>query len=329
MAASGDNDRVQFHVVGDALVDVLAAGLQSLPSSWGDDVNAGAISAHAGGSAVNTAVHLASILGSSGTVFFHGCIGDDSFGRELRGSLERAGVVPNLTILAGCPTGSCIVLSGEHGRSFVTCAGATGAMSASHIPGVADALRKATGRFHVHFAGFYAYGPLRREVGGLVRELRQEAATRGVVVTASADINGSEALHVAGFDAVLPALDLFKANKEEAEAVAKKKGCSVESVARFLAEGARCVVVTDGGSGATFCKDGVAGHAPAKAVQVQDTTGAGDACAAALLAAWVCGDALDVAVVRGCAAGSANCMRIGGCSMPVTSEEIETLLRFQ
>lgn len=323
---------LQAHVVGDAFVDVLAAGLPRLPG-WGDDVSA-LIRSEAGGSALNTAVHLGSILGRPGCVHFHGCVGDDAFGQSLRARLERAGVRQHIAVLPEQPTGSCIVLSGTAGRSFVTCAGATGAMAVEHLPGLTAALDEAEGRFHVHFAGFYAYGPLRWQLPALLLGLRCKAAARGVRFTASADLNGAEAQHLEGFGQVLGALDLFRGNRQEAaaavkataEAAAGARAENAEALARTLAEGERCAVVTDGEHGAAFAGGGLAGRVPASSVEVSDTTGAGDACCAAFLASWLLGDGLEVAATRGCAAGSVNCTRIGGCSLPVTHADLDLLL---
>lgn len=50
------------HVLGDALVDVVVSGLPALPAPEAD-AEAEAIALRAGGSALNTAVHLAALLG--------------------------------------------------------------------------------------------------------------------------------------------------------------------------------------------------------------------------------------------------------------------------
>lgn len=322
--------KLQFHVIGDAMVDVLASGMQQLPSTWGEDADAAEIDVQAGGSAFNTAMHLASILhGGPWSVFFHGCVGSDTFGSLLQSKLEQAGVVPCLTRLSDAPTGSCIVLSGDAGRSFVTCYGAASILDATHIQGLASAIENGPDHVHVHFAGFYSYGPLRWEASDFIEDIRRRATLQNIKFTVSADINGSEASQVAGFDSVLPALDLFKGNRQEGEAVlgSVHAGQTLELLAESLAAGSRCSIVTDGPGGAAFCgPEGNPGRVGTRQVLVQDSTGAGDACAAGLLASWANGDDLGIAASRGCAAGTANCTRIGGCSKPVTTAEIDALL---
>ncbi|CAE8616566.1 unnamed protein product [Polarella glacialis] len=314
----------EFHVVGDALIDVLANGIPALPA-WGGDVYASGIHIKAGGSALNTAVHLASILGSSGSVSFHACVGQDTSCRTLRSCLEDAGVRPCLTVLPEQPTGSCIVLSGSADRSFITCMGAAGCLSADHLSGITSSLQNqhTSAPCHVHFAGFYSYGPLRQELPDFVRGLRLVAADRGLHLTISMDVNGYEASQVEGASSVLELLDLWKGNVFESEAVA---GCAKEQAVRSLAGKTRCAIVTQGRDGASFCGPQGEGHVPAPAVALKDSTGAGDAFAAALLAAWVSGQGLEAAVAQGCAAGALNCTHIGGCDTPVTAQGIRGIL---
>lgn len=320
----------QFHVVGDAMVDVLAGGMASIPA-WGGDAGAASIGIQAGGSALNTAAHLASLLGTAGTVFFHGCVGDDDFASKIRSCLERAGVRPNLSVLPGTSTGSCIVLSGASDRAFVTCAGATAAMSAAHLSEIGEHVRRATGPVHVHFGGFYSYGPLRWEIPALVRALRQEAAARKVGLGVSLDIQGSEPSQLEGLPEALGVLDVLKANEFELEAAILAMGLPAEEPLRALAGLSRSVVVTQGGRGALYYGLGNAGHeeghVPARKVQVLDSTGAGDACSAGLLAALGAGAGLRAAVELGCAAGAVACTRLGGCALPVTGEDVRTLER--
>eukprot|EP00913_Durusdinium_trenchii_P002883 g2670.t1 len=57
-----------FHVVGDALVDLVASGLAALPEPDGD-ATAQKMALRAGGSALNTAVHLESL--APGRVSFY------------------------------------------------------------------------------------------------------------------------------------------------------------------------------------------------------------------------------------------------------------------
>lgn len=244
-------------------------------------------------------------------------------------------MIDHLATLPDEPTGSCIVLSGASDRAFVTCAGASGKIASSHLSGVSTALRQSSGRCHVHFGGAYAYGPLRFELAELVGSWREEAAQRGTRLTVSLDVNGHEAEHVQGLSAVLPAMDLFKGTEAEVAAVAACCGgeealealvAASEDAAPAAAAGLT-VVTTAGGEGASFRSPGGSGRAVSCEVEVQDTTGAGDACCAGLLSAWVAaGREWSEALEFGCATGAVNCTRLGGCSTPVTVKEVEALL---
>jgi sugar/nucleoside kinase (ribokinase family) len=72
------------------------------------------------------------------------------------------------------------------------------------------------------------------------------------------------------------------------------------------------VVVTRGASGACWVdRDGVR-SVPAPSVDVVDSTGAGDAFNAGLLAAWLTGAGSQAALRAGCAAGAEAVSRRGG-----------------
>lgn len=324
---------VEFHVVGDAFVDVLASGVDGIPA-WGSDARAAGVHLQPGGSALNTAVHLASLAGSEAQVFFYACVGDDDFAALLRGRLECAGVLPRLAVVPGAPTGSCVILSGAGDRAFITCAGASAALAAEHL---ADDLLRAVRRceadgrrVHLHLGGFYSYGPLRHEASHLVGRLRSEAedgrSAAADLLTVSADVQGSRPEDVDGFADLLGALDVLKANQAEAAAVTGAgEDAAPEEVAALLQRvpGLQSLV-TLGAAGAIFCGPGALGRAQAPQVEVCDTTGAGDACAAGLLLALTLRrQCLADAAEFACLAGAANCTRLGGSATPVTASELE------
>eukprot|EP00933_Yihiella_yeosuensis_P029015 TRINITY_DN22754_c0_g1_i1.p1 TRINITY_DN22754_c0_g1~~TRINITY_DN22754_c0_g1_i1.p1 ORF type:complete len:323 (-),score=50.21 TRINITY_DN22754_c0_g1_i1:35-1003(-) len=316
----------EFHVVGDALVDVLANGIPAIPS-WGGDVYASGIHIKPGGCGLNTAVHLASVVAQETSVTFHGCVGHDTSAKIISARLEEAGVRPCLVALEDHPTGSCVVLSGSDDRSFITCMGAAGAIAAEHLKGIMEALRSAQkSRFHIHFAGFYSYGPLRFELPDFIVSLRQEAARLNVPkLTVSVDMNGYEDCQIEGMMPAIEHLDLWKGNEIEAKSLCGSE--TADEAMKLLSADGRSCVITKGRDGASFCGPSEAGHVSSKTVDVVDTTGAGDACSAALLASWVSGESLQTAVTRGCAAGSLNCTAIGGCDTPVTSDAVTALLK--
>ncbi|CAE7674136.1 kdgK, partial [Symbiodinium pilosum] len=286
------------------------------------DADASSIDAKIGGSALNTAVHLASILGARSAVAFYACVGQDVFGKMLEAHIQSASIKSHVVACPALCTGSCLVLSGPPGRAFVTASGAAAELGIGELQPLVEAVREAKGPVHVHFGGIYSYSAtLRRDLPEFIDFLRTQMP--GYRLTVSVDIQGHEAGQVAGVNELLPHIDLFKGNAAEAEAVC---GLKTPEALEKLSQGRRAVVITRGASGADFLDAQGQGLAPAHCVEVKDATGAGDAFAAALLASWVCGTPLAEAVAKGCAAGALNCGRLGGCESPVTVEEIDELM---
>ena len=90
--------QIEYHVLGDAFVDIIASGVASLPATWGTDTLASGITQLGGGSAANAARNLASLIEtedepSGSSAFFHGAVGRDSLGAFMMAELEESGVV--------------------------------------------------------------------------------------------------------------------------------------------------------------------------------------------------------------------------------------------
>ncbi|OLQ13586.1 Pseudouridine kinase [Symbiodinium microadriaticum] len=311
----------EFHVVGDALVDVIASGLARIPS-WDGDADAASIDVKIGGSALNTAVHLASLLQGRCPVSFYACVGNDAFGKMLESHLRSASVESHVAVSSSLCTGSCLVLSGDPGRAFITAAGAAAALGIAELQPLVEAVQRARGPVHVHFGGVYSYAPaLRQRLVEFVESLRSLSTGR---LTTSIDVQGHEAEQIAGVRDLLQQIDLFKGNEKEAEATC---GLSAHESLAMLSQGGRAAVITCGASGAVWVDSaGLQGKTEAYRVEVKDPTGAGDAFAAALLASWVCGEPMADAVAKGCAAGALNCERLGGCEKPLTAAEVEAFM---
>eukprot|EP00435_Cladocopium_sp_Y103_P020343 s1661_g4.t5 len=308
---------VRFHVLGDALVDVLCGGLAQLPALEGD-ATAEHIALRVGGSALNTAVHLASL--GPGRVTFYASVGKDAFADMLTARLQSVGIEAWMkqTLLQGRAekhlgrliylyisrqlqgdalevklqrhseksTGSCVILSGPSlGRSFVTCYGAAPELDV-----------------HIHLGGVYSYGPtLRRALPSFLQRCRAAAASG---LTVSLDANGHEVNQLEGVRALLPEIDLFKGNVTEVEAL---MGLAwPDAMAEVTGQGC-AAVITCGAEGAHWRLGSASGTATSPRVVSLDSTGAGDATCAALLARWSSGEDLQSATAFACAAGAWNC----------------------
>lgn len=277
-------------VVGDLVTDVVAA-LDGPPAA-GTDTGA-RIRFAGGGQGANTAAWLAA---RHTPVTLVAAVGDDESGRARVAELTAAGVRCAVRAHAGTPTGTVIVLTHDGERTMVTDRGASLLLTPADVDA---ALAGTPGARHVHLSGYPLLDPASRAAG-----LRALAAARESGLTTSVDAASAGPLRHAGaafLDWVRHA-DLVLANSDEAAVLAGDTDPVTQ--ARALATVATHAVVKRGPQGAVWAgPDGVF-EAPGRPAVVTDPTGAGDAFAAGLLAAWVDGAAPPEALARAVALGT-------------------------
>jgi ribokinase len=271
-------------VLGDVMVDVVArlAG----PLAVGSDSEA-SISFGGGGSAANVAAWLAFAGGSPALV---ARIGDDARGAEAARELHAAGVDARLSVDAERPTGTCMVLVGPGGeRSMVPDPGANLALAPADLP---DSLLERGGHLHVSGYSLVRRGPRPAALAAIER-----ARANGMTVSvdpASAALLDPEFLSLAqGATLLIPNVD---------EACALTGAADPVAAARSLAARFPEVVLKLGADGALWTNGSTHERAPAAELSgpVVDTTGAGDAFAAGLLAARLDGALPARALAAGC-----------------------------
>jgi ribokinase len=269
-------------VLGDVMVDVVTRLSASLAP--GSDAPA-VIRFHGGGSAANAAAWLAK-AGEEPVLV--GRVGDDERGRAARDELRAAGVDARLTADPELPTGTCVVLVGPDGeRTMAPDAGANDGLSDADL---SDDLLVAGG--HLHVAG---YALLRRGSQPAARAAISRALERGMTV--SVDPSSAALLSPAFLDLAEGAA-LLLPNADEARMLSSER--DPERAARVLAAGFDEVVVTLGAEGALWTDGRESVRAEAVPVEaVVDSTGAGDAFAAGLLAARLDGAGPDEAMAAG------------------------------
>ena len=161
---------------------------------------------------------------------------------------------------------------------------------------------------HLHLAGYALLHPGSRPAA---RAMLADAAARGIAV--SVDPSSTAPLLRAGAAAFfewIAGVQLLLPNRDEAAALTGMP--DPKASARALAAHAREVVVKLGADGALWTDGARVAMAPAFPVPEADTTGAGDAFAAGLLAARLAGaDAAD-ALGAGCALAAEAVSREGG-----------------
>ena len=258
-------------VVGDLATDVVVL-LEGSPAPGSD--RPAAIRSRGGGAGANVAVHLAR-LGTP--VTFAGCVGDDAAGTGLVAELAAAGVTPAVRTVAGAATGTIVSLVEPGGqRSMLADRGANLALEPADVPVPVPG-------GHLHLSGYSLFAPGPRAAG-----LAALAAARAAGCTVSVDPASTGPLAAYGVRRWLAdtaAATLVLPNADEARLLT---GCAdPAAAARALAAHHPIAVVTLGADGALWADGGRLVHRPAHPATVVDTTGAGDAFTAGLLAVWL------------------------------------------
>jgi sugar/nucleoside kinase (ribokinase family) len=283
--------------VGDVLLDICA--LLPGPLVQGSDTPAPVSYAH-GGAAANTAAWLASL---GVPCAFAGRVGDDAFGREAVAALRAAGVRTRVTTDPVAATGACLVLIGPDGeRTMVPSAGANAALGPADLG--PDLLRAGD---HLHLSGYTLLNDGSRAAALFALQL---AGSAGASVSVDAASAGPIRTVGAGrFLEWLPAGALLLANLDELAALT---GTADEDagIAALVARGLD-VVVKCGSRGSVLGTAAGLRRVPTTPVGVLDSTGAGDAFAAGLLAALCNGADVGAALAEGNRLGGLVVGRLG------------------
>ena len=266
-------------VVGDVATDVVAV-LSGAPAPGSD--RPAAIRSRGGGAGANVAVHLAR---QGVPVVLAGCVGDDAAGAGLVAELSAAGVRTAIRTVPGVATGTVISLVEPGGeRSMLADRGA-------NLELRPDDVRPPPPGGHLHLSGYTLLDPGPRDAG--LAALRAAAAAGCTVSVDPASTGPLAGYGVDRWLADTAAATLLLPNADEARLLTGSR--DVEDAARQLATRHAAVAVSLGAEGALWASGDVLVHRPAHATDVVDTTGAGDAFAAGLLAAWLDSPAPDPA----------------------------------
>jgi sugar/nucleoside kinase (ribokinase family) len=266
-------------VVGDAGLDVLATAA-ALPVAGGDA--RASIGIRPGGAGANTAAWLAA-LGARPVLLSR--VGTDRAGGQVRDALAGAGIEAVLAADPDAPTCTVIVLvDGSGQRTMLADRGAAGRLAPADVDPTALA-----GARHLHVSGYVLLDESSR-AGGLAAL----AAARAAGLTTSVDPQAAQLLEP-GFLDLVRGVDLLLPSAGELAALG-----GAEAVLGAV----RAVAVTAGAAGATWLDRTAHWNVAAVPVRPVDTTGAGDAFDAGLLAAWADGATPLAALRAGVAAGS-------------------------
>ncbi|MGY1804471.1 carbohydrate kinase family protein [Blastococcus sp. SYSU D00922] len=258
-------------VVGDVATDVVAV-LSGEPAPGSD--RPATIRSRGGGAGANVAAHLAHL---GARVSLVGCVGDDAPAAGLAAELTAAGVDLRLRTVPGTATGTIVSLVEPGGqRSMLADRGANLALRPEDVPAPEPGQ-------HLHLSGYTLLDDGPRAAG-----LAALRAALDAGCTVSLDPASTGPLTRYGVDRWLAdtaGATLLLPNVDEARVLT---GCADPAdAARALVHRHRIVAVSLGADGALWASGDVLVHRPAHPTDVVDTTGAGDAFAAGLLAAWL------------------------------------------
>ena len=261
-------------IIGCVQADVVMSPVTDLPTPGGTLLTE-QMAVRVGGAGANAA--LASVEAGL-DVRLIGCIGEDQLGGWMRDQLIRAGLADELVVAAGETSGLTVVLeSPVRDRTFLTYLGVNALWEPAMIPD--DALTCD----NLLLCDYFVAPRLR---GDAARALLETAAARGArtFFDTTWDPDGFSGDTRAEVSELLPAVDVFLPNEVEACALADRPGDPAEAARALQAVSGGWVVVKRGPSGCfAIGPDGTEIAVPAPAVDVADTTGAGDAFNAGLV----------------------------------------------
>lgn len=298
-------------VVGNVALDILCYPVGVVPRRQSLQLEQALLGP--GGCGSNTAIGLAA-LGVPTRLLT--CIGDDEGGRIAESYWRQIGVDTGLVIRQpGVPTGVTVGLIDHQAQPrFLYAPGANQYLHIEHIQ-VEDLAASARGALHI--GGFFLLPQL---MDPRLAESLRRSRERGWHVTLDVAMSPNMA-QPESLWACLPALDVFLCNLPEARTLT---GCRTpaEAADALHRRGAHSVIIKLGRRGCWLDAPGWQGILPAPRLPVVDTTGAGDAFAAGLIAACLRGADLPEACRQANQAGARMVGVRGAVAGWFTSDEL-------
>ncbi|WP_332824018.1 ribokinase [Ramlibacter sp.] len=255
-----------------------------------------------GGKGANQAVACAR---QGARVAMVGCVGEDDFGKTLRNALAADGIAVAHVRAAEASTGVAVVMVDAAGENRITI-----------VPGANDLLKADPEALAGQFLLLQCEVPM-AEVVLAARAMRAKGAT---VVMNPAPVCRLP-------DELWSLIDILVMNEIEAAELAGRPVADPAGAAAaaysLRRRGPSTAIVTLGSQGVVVADDSGCRHFPALAVQVVDTTAAGDTFIGALCAARVAGHSMDAAVMRGIQAATLCVTRAGAQASIPRLRELE------
>lgn len=268
----------------------------------GETVLGGEFRTFPGGKGANQAAACARAGGVSTRMLL--ALGDDAFAAPIERSLRAAGVEMDVRRCAGQATGTAFICVSDDAENAITVAsGANAMLQAADLPPL-DGIGHLLLQLETPLEAVVAWARAARMAG-----------TRVVLNAAPAQSLPGE---------LLADVDVLIVNEGELAAIAGAGGSTEANLASIDVE---CVIVTLGERGCLARIGTQTVRQPAFAVEVVDTTGAGDTFCGVLVAALARDASMSVALREASAASALACTRLGAQSSIPSRAEVEALLR--
>lgn len=244
-------------------------------------------------------------------------VGDDVVGRFMIDALDQRGVdTSGIRIDPARRTGLTVILDRGDDRAILTFPGTIAALEPKDIDeGLLSSSR------HVHVSSFFLQKALAPGLPDLLSRARDAGASTSIDPNWDPDEQWD-----GGLKALLPQIDVFLPNREEATRMARRPDAA--SAARELAQRGPLVAVKLGSDGALAARrDGEFTEVdPITGVQPVDTVGAGDSFDSGVLAGLLKGWSTRRALELGCACGALSARGRGGTAAQPSLDEALSVL---
>ncbi|MDE1513993.1 ribokinase [Vibrio sp. dsl-7] len=265
-----------------------------------------------GGKGANQAVAAARMQAD---VSFIACVGDDSFGINIRESFKLDGIdVSGIKLQPNCPTGIAMIQVSDSGEnSICISAEANAKLTSETITSDLAAIRNAR----------YLLMQLETPLDGILKAAQEAKAAKSNVV-----LNPAPARQLP--DELLKCIDLITPNETETEmltGITVVDDASAQQAADILhCKGIEIVIITLGAKGVWLSQNGRGQRIPGFIVKATDTTAAGDTFNGALVAGLLEEMPLESAITFAHAAAAISVTRWGAQTSIPKRAEVDAFL---
>ncbi|HEY5586383.1 MAG TPA: carbohydrate kinase family protein [Ruminiclostridium sp.] len=245
-----------------------------------------------------------------------GVVGDDTFGRVVMDKFYKSGMnIDKIRTDKNIKTAVGVALCKEDGdRAILTY---IGTIDAVHPQDITEEI--ISNAKHLHIGSFYLMNKLR----GNYIEILQLAKKHNVTVSLDTNWDPEEKWDGGIWD-ILPYVDIFLPNENEAKAITKKN--SIEEAIEVLSKIVPVIALKMGKHGAVAYVEGKTYKGSPIDVKVVDTVGAGDSFDAGFVYGYIKGHSIEECLQIGCICGSYNAAQSGGIKgQPKLNELLKVL----